>query len=184
MTFFLKLKHWQLFGLLFCTFCAFQISGASTTVISLKDRTFTITEISPLVILFISCVIGWYYSIGIILNKKIPASVKMQVTKFKWFLLLPVISTIFYYSFLRFELFNSIYNGISSSLILVTISILLLFFSIFCLFYCIYFNSKTIKTIELQRYVNFSDFVNEFVLLFLFPIGIWIIQPRINKMIK
>jgi hypothetical protein len=49
--------------------------------------------------------------------------------------------------------------------------------------YSFYFVAKTFKTVELQREVAFSDFVGEFFLLLLFPIGVWIIQPKINKMI-
>ena len=56
-------------------------------------------------------------------------------------------------------------------------------FSMFCIFYCLYFVAKTIKTIELQRQVTFSDFAGEFFLIWFFFIGVWILQPRINKMI-
>jgi len=54
----------------------------------------------------------------------------------------------------------------------------------FCLFYCLYFVAKTLKTVELQREVSFNDFIAEFFLTWFFPIGVWILQPRINKMIK
>jgi hypothetical protein len=56
------------------------------------------------------------------------------------------------------------------------------FLSIFCIFYCIYFVAKTIKTVELQRAVKFKDFVGEFFLVWFFPIGVWILQPTINKL--
>jgi putative effector of murein hydrolase LrgA (UPF0299 family) len=57
-------------------------------------------------------------------------------------------------------------------------------FAMFCIFYSLYFVAKTIKTVELQRAVTFSDFVLEFFLIWFYPIGIWIIQPQINKMIE
>ena len=57
-------------------------------------------------------------------------------------------------------------------------------FSMFCIFYCLYFVAKTFKTVELQREVSFSDFAGEFFLFWFFPIGIWIVQPKINKMIE
>ena len=56
-------------------------------------------------------------------------------------------------------------------------------FAMFCLFYCLYFVSKTFKTAETQRKVAFGDFAGEFFMLWFFPIGIWIIQPKINKMV-
>jgi hypothetical protein len=38
-----------------------------------------------------------------------------------------------------------------------------------------------VKTIELQREVTFSDFAGEFFLIWFYPVGIWIIQPKVNK---
>jgi len=57
-------------------------------------------------------------------------------------------------------------------------------FSMFCIFYTLYFVAKTFKTVELQREVKFSDFAGEFFLIWFYPIGIWIIQPKINKFIE
>lgn len=58
------------------------------------------------------------------------------------------------------------------------------FFSMCCIFYCLYFVAKTIKTVELQREVKFSDFAGEFFMIWFYPIGIWLIQPKINKMME
>jgi hypothetical protein len=57
-------------------------------------------------------------------------------------------------------------------------------FSMFCIFYTIYFVAKTIKTVELKREVKFGDFAGEFFLLWFYPVGVWILQPKLNKMIK
>jgi len=54
-------------------------------------------------------------------------------------------------------------------------------FSMFCLFYCLYFIAKALKTVELQRPVTFSDYAGEFFLLWFYPVGVWILQPRINQ---
>jgi amino acid permease len=62
--------------------------------------------------------------------------------------------------------------------------VLLHLFSMFCTFYSLYFVAKTYKTVELQREVSFSDFAGEFFMICLCPIGIWIVQPKINKMIE
>jgi len=52
----------------------------------------------------------------------------------------------------------------------------------FCMFYIIYFVSKTLKMAELQRNVSFSDYAGEFFLIWLYPIGIWFVQPKINEL--
>ena len=66
---------------------------------------------------------------------------------------------------------------------LISIFLLLHLFSMFCMFYCLYFVAKTLKTAETQKVVGFGDFAGEFFLISLFPIGVWIVKPTINKMI-
>jgi len=52
----------------------------------------------------------------------------------------------------------------------------------YCIFYLMYKAAKTIKTAEVQKPVSFGDFAGEFFLLWFFPIGIWFLQPKINKL--
>ena len=54
----------------------------------------------------------------------------------------------------------------------------------FSAFYCFYFVIKTIKTVELQKELRFIDFAGEFFLICFYPIGIWFIQPKVNKIIE
>jgi len=55
-------------------------------------------------------------------------------------------------------------------------------FSMFCIFYCFYFISKSLKAVEQQRNVTSGDYVGEFFLMWFSFIGVWFIQPRINKL--
>jgi hypothetical protein len=55
------------------------------------------------------------------------------------------------------------------------------FIGMICTIYCIFYVSKTLKTLELNRNVNFSDFFKYFFLVWFIPIGIWVIQPKINS---
>lgn len=50
--------------------------------------------------------------------------------------------------------------------------------------FCIHFNAKLLKSVELKREAMFSEFSSDFLLILFFPIGIWIIQPRLNKIIR
>ena len=56
--------------------------------------------------------------------------------------------------------------------------------SIFIYIYPIYLTAKTLKTMELKRDVNFRNFMKECFLLLFYPIGVWIIQPKINLLIE
>jgi len=173
MKIFLRFKHWQLFSLLVCTYFGFKIVGNTTTVIASHGETITYTEYSPLYFLFIAVLFGWFYTIGVNLTKKLPDTAKMNMTKFKLFMLILIFHIFFFYMFVHFRM--------QPNTATIVVIVILNLFSMFCIPYCIYFNAKALKTIELQRLVTFRDYVGEFFFLLFFPIGIWIIQPRINK---
>lgn len=42
--------------------------------------------------------------------------------------------------------------------------------------------AKTIESLEQKRNVPFSDYFLTFILLLFSIIGVWIIQPKVNKM--
>ena len=127
---------------------------------------------------------GWFYAIGSNLHKKLPDTVNMNLTKFKIFLFIPVL----YISILCILLFG-LFSGLAGGGQLEYVGLFALIFpvhlfSIFCIFYCLYFNAKALKAVELKRPVTFNDFAGEFFLLWFFPIGVWIIQPRLNKLFE
>jgi hypothetical protein len=72
--------------------------------------------------------------------------------------------------------------------LLIALFFIEILFLAFCLFfvlafvYVCYFTARTYKTVELQRKVIFAEFSKEFALIFFLPIGIWILQPMINKL--
>ncbi len=140
-----------------------------------------------LMIIFMGALLGWQWSVAIGLQRYLPQEIKMKVTKFKVFFIIPVVYMALILTVISF-VFNSPFLsdpdlGVGAGIIFIIIFPVHLF-SMFCLFYCIYFVAKTIKTVELQRVVSFSDFVGEFFLIWFFPIGVWILQPRINKIVE
>jgi hypothetical protein len=142
-------------------------------------------KIFPIIMsLYVGLFFGWFWSIGIGLQKYIPTDIKMKIKKFKIFFFIPLIYILFLLviigtSFYGFSSGSNAVGGIVGKMLFVVIPMHL--FSMFCIFYLLYFVSKTIKTTELKRTVTFSDFIGEFFMIWFFPIGIWFIQPRINK---
>jgi len=59
---------------------------------------------------------------------------------------------------------------------------LLHFFAMFCLFYDIYFVSQNLAMVETGKEVTFYDYAGRFFLMWFFPIGVWYIQPRVNRL--
>lgn len=195
----LKAKHWQLFILIFglpflvYLFMVYSIfSTISQLEVAEPDPSVIFGPLKYLMVFaFISMIVylAWYWSIGVGLHKKIPQNVKMPATAFKIFLIFPPVYVLIVFIF-ALSIINQVINNANPgdqlpfNPALITLIIPFHFFSIFCVFYCIYFVAKTIKTVELQRKVTFSDFVAEFFLVWFFPIGVWILQPTINKLVE
>ena len=187
---FLKAKHWQLFilmlgiPLLFQFYFMFNMFSEFEPESNLNpENVMNIFQVFPIImILFTGVFFGWFWSIAIGLQKKIPQEIKMKVKKFKVFFFIPLIYILFLMIYMG-GLFSGMgTNGFSNSGWIVAIILPLHLFSMFCIFYSLYFVSKTIKTAELQRAVGFGDFAGEFFLLWFYFIGIWIVQPKVNKL--
>jgi len=199
---FLKAKHWQLFILIFglpFIFYIFMVASVFSAAASGNvnaTNIFGVFKFFPiLMFLVIGIQFGWFWSIGVGLQTKVPVTVKMKVKKFRAFFFIPLAYILLmmcfvFYFFLSVDFVSPQNSGLfadgayAAILIPVIIIIPLHLFSMFCIFYCLYFVAKTLKTVELQKEVQFSDFAGEFFLIWFYPIGIWLIQPRINKLMQ
>lgn len=167
----LTLKHWQLFGLM--------------TGILIIDSFFELTtnEIVRLITMLLSVAIffGWFWAMAINLYPKLPPNAKLNLNRFKLFMFIPA----FYIAIISLML-GSISIGLQGDSLSGYAAILIPvhLFSMFCIFWCLVFVAKLLKAVELQSPVRFSDYAGEFFLLWFFPIGIWTIQPRINKLFE
>jgi hypothetical protein len=53
-----------------------------------------------------------------------------------------------------------------------------------CLFYLLYFVSKNLVLAETKKPVSFYEYAGPLFLLWFFPVGVWFIQPRINRLFE
>ena len=194
---FLKAKHWHLFILMIGIPMIAQIAIFMLMMLDAYNGSSSMSEggklfmiIFPIILLLFAFFhFGWFYSISFGLQKYIPEGVKMKVKKFKIFFWIPMgyivlISLLIGVSFLGIQ-FDDNTGEASLSVIFSAMAFIipLHLFSMFCIFYTLYFTAKTYKTALLQREVSFGDFAGEFFLFWFYFIGIWIIQPKINKMV-
>ena len=196
--FFLRLKHWQLFivmlglPIIYQLYFIFEIFGSRTQPMEvvgeegvtqvLNERYFHFDFLPYVLILFSLVFFGWFWSIAIGLQKNIPDEIEMKVKRFKAFFIIPLVYTIVFMMLIG-GLFSGMFTyGFSNSIWFLVIILPLHLVSIFCIFHTIYFVAKTIRTAELQRVVTFGDFAGEFFLLWFYIIGIWIIQPKVNRL--
>jgi hypothetical protein len=196
----LKAKHWHLILLFYSVPLVYQIVLLSSTISSTIENNkpdleaiLSHLKLSPLIMMLpIWLLMYWFWSVGVGLNNKLSEGLKLQTTKFKVFLIIIVLYFVtmlicigIFINSLGSDMNFYTYIGNRTRFAILALFFLLNIFIIFCLFFSFYFVAKTLKTVELQKKVNFSDYVGEFLLIWvLFPIGIWFIQPRINKLVK
>lgn len=179
---YLKAKHWQLFLLTFGVPTIFMI--LNTLLMNFFNISnvhglfnYKIFGLSIVYILILSY--GWYFSIAVGLQKIKLVKSKLNIQKFILMFILQICSFVTVLVLANFLLTDSL--NITLSILIVIVSSHLL--SIISFFYCLYFLTVTIKTAESQKCETISSCLFEFIMIGLFPIGIWIIQPRINKVV-
>lgn len=193
----LKAKHWQLFFLLvglpiglFLTLgviISSILKGGTPPTPEDFFKLISVAKFFPLVmVLFASLLFSWFWSVAIGLQNNMPRSVEMKTTKFTIFSIIPLL----YISGVCIFLFVTLAKikpqdlpQIPMQWISIALSVLYIV-SVFGIFYSMYFAAKTLKTTELQREVTFRDFTSEFFMFWFFPIGIWVLQPRINTIME
>jgi len=179
----LKAKHWQIFMLTIGLPLILEIILIPFIIIG--DNPMVIIKIMPIMmIFFLGGFFGWLWAMGINLQEKLPDDLKLKVHRFKVFLLIPIIYFVVFFVFLDSVMSGAIEIGTGPNPAIFGLIVPFHLFAIYCIFYCLYFVSRIFKTVELQRKVTFSDFSREFFMIWFFPFGIWIIQPRINKIIE
>lgn len=165
----IKLKHWQIFIILGTGFILnLVLSGIDFPIGKLTSSELsTMIGILTLILYFL-----WVLIIGLYLNNIPDNPYKFN----KWILVSSIVFSIFGYSELYLQRL-----GNENYLMPEWISFLLTLLTFFGLFYTFYNVPKSLKSIELDKKSKFSDYIISAVLLFAFPIGVWFIQPRLNR---
>jgi hypothetical protein len=193
---FLKVKSWQIFLLTFGIPLAINILMVIAFFIDIASQAYPesrygygILSVYPIVVLpFAAIFYAWLWAVAIRLQNKVPEHVNLKHVKFKFLFRFMVVYLCFFIAFFFYKMNGFAENNPDLGLPLAGSMILLILpfhmLAMFCILYTFYFVAKTFKTVELQREVTFSDFAGEFFLIWFYPIGIWIIQPKINKMVE
>jgi len=166
----IRLKHWQVFGIVAIGYIISYI---------LQSSNFEIWGIPSLVFAAISTIItlilifSWIMVIGLFLNNK-----EENTHYFRnWVFILSVCSCVVGYSLLNLERLN-----IDTALLPFWTG----FFTTFTFWgigYTFFHAAKSLKSLELGREAEFSEYIIDAIMLFAFPIGVWFIQPRINRIL-
>ena len=173
----LTIKHWQLFLLLIIVPAVIQIAGIISIEI-IQNSSFFINAFPVMMIAVVGIFMGWLYTLGTNLYHKLPSDSGLHLKTFKIFVLIPAFYMIGI-SLFMLALTKGAIPHVNPFIFLFILPLHL--GSMFCICYSLYFIAKALKAVEMQRRARFGDYIGEFFLLWFFPVGVWILQPRINK---
>jgi uncharacterized RDD family membrane protein YckC len=172
--YFLRAKHWQIFLLL----VGITIVADVVLVISILATPRAPQDLLKAEVLFgavmvplMFCFLGWFWSMGSFLTSILQPPLRLKMGFFRFAVIYPVLYTCF---------FLAVFQSTKPVLLLIVFP--LHFFAMFCVFYVLYFVTKSLKIAETHRPASFHDYVGPFFLLWFFPAGVWVIQPRINRL--
>ncbi|MEL6720360.1 MAG: hypothetical protein AAFO82_11990 [Bacteroidota bacterium] len=124
-------------------------------------------------------VFAWRWSIVIGLQFKIPQDVKINVRRFKvFFAILIIISSFLFYVALGYFLDHTLNSSITPLALPISLIIL------YCVINILLFSAKTLKTAELQRKAKLGDYIGDFFSIWIYPVDVWLLQPRINRLLE
>ena len=166
----LTLRHWQIFLLLL----AYEF-GLVGLLILTKIELPGIIE--TLIFGYIPVTV-YPLVLGLGFNRYVPTSDLKREKNFKAFIIFGCIWTVIFFAMevLKLILFSG--DNVTDFQLL---SVLIATITLFVLFKFIQFPSRTIKSIELKREAGFWEYIADSFTILCWPLGIWWIQPRINK---
>jgi uncharacterized RDD family membrane protein YckC len=172
-SFFLRAKHWQIFLLLVGVGNVAILSCALATLRSPEDFLKIGLVFGAAMMLFMCCLLAWQWSMGSFLSSLVPPALRLNVGFFRFALIYPAVYII---------VFMSLFQSIATKPALFAVIFPFHFFATFCMLYLLYFVSKNLVLAETRKPASFPDYAGPFFLIWLFPIGIWFTQPRINRL--
>ncbi|MBS4061945.1 MAG: hypothetical protein KG029_16220 [Bacteroidetes bacterium] len=168
----LTLKSWQTFGLIIIMPILLIVLGGVLIRITEIKALGTLFAILAALTMMISYY-GWIWTAGIALFRQCVFNSKLNLNAFRFLFVLALI---------LFLTITPILKTVFSEDSLFVIRIIGIA-SLLSFFYCIYFISTAIRNLERQRNIKTSFIILDFILIWILPIGIWFIQPRIDKIL-
>jgi hypothetical protein len=154
--FFVTARAWQLFIL----FIAPLIIG---TLLSALVKSMVAVQIGEFIGIWM--VLLWIYSVCTFIYEKYSVNLTIPINKFKLCILFGLIYSVFFcFGFIPLENLGFFH------IIAISVEI-----------YCLYFLAKLLIMAEKKSAVKFRDYIGTFFAAYVLIIGIWWLQPRINR---
>lgn len=162
-TFFLRAKHWQLFLLLLILAV---VDSVARYVLHLpKGYDYVIGAVEYVVLLV------WFWSMGTFLAGLSQARFHLSKRMFHIALIFTPVESSF-----------SFWYGATTNGVPFSVAFVLQAFGVFCFWYLFYFLARSLVMAEMEAIPIFEQYVGTLFALLFFVIGIWFIQPRVNRL--
>lgn len=171
----MKLKHWQLFFLIWGIPIIFNVFTFSNSELLIK--------LGPIILtVFVISLFGWIWAISTELNKFLDkeSQAKLKIGRFRFVFSIPLMYALVICLLLLLSSSIDIPNGALFSVILIPIHLV----CFLAILYGFRFAARTIKSVELGRIATDIEAKDEYGKIAVSFIGIWTLQPRLNKMIE
>ena len=166
---FLTIKHWQLFVLTW---------GLGILTIPLPIEYKQSGFIYLLALPAGLGMYGWIYAIGTELQKRLPQSLRSSQTLFRFHSAYIFFCNILIGVMMMFKEVLNVNQSMGS------IFFLLLLYMFVAVFSVTRFAAKSFASVEMKINATISDYAGYLMLIWFFPFGIWIIQPKLNRIIE
>jgi len=182
MNLFLRMKSWQVFGIVvglpFVFQSVFMVKIMSSNTIEPR----ALFDVFPYMMLgFVIIFMTWFWSLGTGLNNIVKREIRPSSRLFRFGIAFSAIYMILFTFYMGRFIEMEEQKELGS---MMGIIFPLHLISMFFMFYGLHFIARNLVMAEKNEVVKFDDFSGPFFLIWFFPIGIWFVQPRINKLIS
>lgn len=137
-----------------------------------------------MMLLFIVGILGWIWAISTQLHKKLPHWVNLNVRSFKFIFSIPILYSVSLTLWMSYRFYFRFSEGSPGLQSVIWIIIFFHVVSMICILVGLRFAAQTLRSVELGRLARFSEYAIEFFLIWFSPLGFWILQPRLNRLMR
>ncbi|WP_026473284.1 hypothetical protein [Alkaliflexus imshenetskii] len=182
----LKARHWQLFLFVFIIPFALFLSAFMVPLYFFNGAWLFFALPVAIVIAQLTLYL-WMWSVGTVVYRRFGLQQFFSNGLFRSLIIVPVVMILLVMAFWiwgasilsmgKFSMANTLTGALW---ILIPLQMVL----IISKFYCFYFTAKVLRSAELQKPAVFDELISEFILMIIFPVGLWFLQPRINGLMS
>ena len=155
---------------MYATTIAVAHSGVGSRVLLLAIATARLVSVAVF--------IAWFWALGTSTNQKVPEGFRPSPRLFRLALSYALAYVVV------FSMLSVLLSLLRVSVGLYRLSPPFQLLAGLCLLYALYFIAKNFVMAERQQKVGFYEFAGPFFLIWVYPIGVWFIQPRVNRMFQ